>query len=331
MTTLWFAPRGQIVIMNTLSSVNASASLESQFTFVSQETQDSAIKVGVTTLTLDDDVAKVAQSFTADGLYVDKVTAYVGYAGTPTDSIQCKIYSDNLNEPGTLLATSTTYAIASLTNSGATQDFEFKDSDFTQQLRPGSKYWIEFSRTGSTSDANYYTVYYEVSASTVANHALSRYDAAWAVDASGYDLYHVIYAGGVLAKDIKISGGERDVEALKLIGYNEIMDEKRATVIEYTFTAVYQGSAVQALQSGTPSNPVGAYFRIQGGEKASNDRTKKVVAMKLNDGTYTVVCALNDAYVSASDVSLAADGSAEQTFTAKGLASTYYEEDNYAD
>ena len=331
MTTLWFAPKGQIVIMNAISSVNGSASLESQFTFVSQATQDSAIAVGKVTLGGADDVLRVAQSFTADGMYVDKVTGYVGYAGTPTDNIQAKIYSDSSSDPGTLLATSTSYAIASLTQGGAVQDFEFKDSDFTQPLRPGSKYWVEFSRTSSTSDTNYFNVYYKGTASTVADHALSRFDAAWAVDASGYDLYHVVYAGGVLAKDIKISGGERDVEATKLIGYNELLDEKRAPIIEYAFTAVYQGSAVKVLQSGTPTNPVGAYFRAQGGEKSSNDRTKKVVAMILDDGTYTVICALNDAYVTASDISLAADGSAEQTFTAKGLASAYYEEDNYAD
>ena len=335
MTTLWFAPKAKLYIMEAISSVGGSTALEDQFTFVSQVTQDTAAVIGMSTLGAagDDNMLKVGQSFTADGAYVEKITAYVGYNGTPTDTIRCRIHRDDSNKPGTTIVTSSDlYEDGDLTGGGAATTFNFVEEDFNEPLKLGVKYWVVFDRTGSAHDTNNFDVYYKGTASTVASHTLARYDSAWTVDASGYDMYHVVYAGGILAKDVRISGGERDAESLKLIGYNELMDEKRASVIEYALTAVYTSAAISGLLAGAPQTVTGQYYRTTGGEKSSNDRTKKAVMVRLYDGTtYKVFCCLNNAVVTSGDFSLAADGHAEQTITAKGLASEYYEEDNYAD
>ena len=42
-------------------------------------------------------------------------------------------------------------------------------------------------------------------------------------------------------KDIKISGGERDVEAIKFFGFNEYLHKKRATVVEVALTLKLEG------------------------------------------------------------------------------------------
>ncbi len=152
-----------------------------------------------------------------------------------------------------------------------------------------------------------------------------------------------VYTG--MIKDVKISGGERDVEALKLLGYNELLDEKRATIVECTFTTAFQG-AINYIDStksrgteldlfemvaGTKQTVTGAYKRTTLGEKASNDRTTKAVNIQLDDGTYTVDLLLDGAIATSPDFSMAADGHGERTITFKCLASKYYEEDNYAD
>lgn len=152
-----------------------------------------------------------------------------------------------------------------------------------------------------------------------------------------------VYTG--MMKDVRISGGERDAEALKLMGYNELLDEKRATIVECTFTTAYQG-AINYIDSaktrgteldtfemiaGTKQTITGDYKRTTLGEKSSNDRTTKAVNIQLNDGTYTVDLLLDGAVATSVDFSLAADGHAERTVTFKCLASKYYEEDNYAD
>ena len=152
-----------------------------------------------------------------------------------------------------------------------------------------------------------------------------------------------VYTG--IVKDVKISGGERDVEALKLLGYNELLDEKRATIVECTFTTAYQGSVnyVDAsytrstqldpfeMIAGIKQTTAGNYKRSTIGEKSTNDRTRKAVNIQLSDGTYTVDLLLDDAACTSIDFNLAADGHAEQTMTFKTLASKYYEEDNYTD
>jgi len=275
-----------------------------------------------------------AQSFTADAPYVDKVLVKMGKTGSPTDSVVCKIYNNTTSNPGsTLIVTSASVAAADIAANdanGTSETFTFKNTDYSQPLTVGVTYWIVFERTGSTSNSVNYQVHYHAAASMTVSHALSRHNGtSWTADTSGYDLYHIVYAGGVLAKDIKISGGERDIEAVKLIGYNEIREDKRSGVVEVTYTAVYQSGAIHGLAA-TPAESATGYMRSRGGELSATDRNDYAVGIKLVSGAYEVVLLLNNAVVTMTDFSMAADGSAEQTITAKGLASNYYEEDNYA-
>jgi len=148
----------------------------------------------------------------------------------------------------------------------------------------------------------------------------------------------------LIVKDVKVSGGERDIEALKLLGYNELREDKRAGVVEASFTVAYQGSIKfmnSALTRSTNLDPfemvagikqtvTGNYKRSTLGEKATNDRTTKAVNIRLTSGSTTVDLLLDQAICTSIDFNLAADGSAESTLTFKCLASDYYEEDNYA-
>jgi len=159
-----------------------------------------------------------------------------------------------------------------------------------------------------------------------------------------------IYTG--MVKDVRIRGGERDVDTLKLLGFNELLDEKRATIIECTMTMAYQGAILAFNSALTRTDGTGAdadgvmdtaellmgekiavtgdYHRATGGEKSSYDRTKVAVSIKLADGTNTIDICLNNAYCTSREISLAADGHAECTLTFKCLASNYYEEDDFA-
>jgi len=136
------------------------------------------------------------------------------------------------------------------------------------------------------------------------------------------------YSGEV--KDIRITGGDRDVESVKLFGYNEILDERRAVVNEASFTLIHQDVDTGALFMGAKQAVgVTAYNRCIGGEKATNDRAAKAVLLDLTDGVNTTSVLLNAAKFTTRELSLAADGHMEETLTCKCLASTYYEEDDF--
>ena len=138
-------------------------------------------------------------------------------------------------------------------------------------------------------------------------------------------------------KEIAITGGERDLESMKLLGYNESRNLKRSTVVQCTFTVVGgQGNAAAAVDweswgMGVAQAVTGAYYRHIGGEKSSNDRTGYGVLIKWTDGSNNIVMLLNNAYVTNGiELGIAADGSLEQTVTFKCLASEYYYEDDFA-
>jgi len=136
------------------------------------------------------------------------------------------------------------------------------------------------------------------------------------------------YSGEI--KDLRITGGDRDVESVKLFGYNELLDERRAVVNEASFTLIHQDVDTGVFLMGA-KQAVGAtgYNRCTGGEKATNDRASLGVLFKLTDGTNHVVLLLNKAKFTTRELSLAADGHMEETLTCKCLASNYYEEDDY--
>lgn len=140
------------------------------------------------------------------------------------------------------------------------------------------------------------------------------------------------YTGRV--KDVKISGGERDVESIPLLGENtsgyanqEIFQKSVGTLREISMTLIYQDIDISQLGAGTVSTTGSAsgYKRIQGDQ----DLTQKSVLVSFNDGSDYVNVLLNNAYVTKlGDLSIEADGHLEQEITLKCLAKDYYEEDN---
>ena len=149
------------------------------------------------------------------------------------------------------------------------------------------------------------------------------------------------YSG--MVQDVRISGGERDIDAKKTFGYNELTDQKRASIIETSLTIGYQGSIKAFSTSGTRGTNLdtaewfmgvkqtvtGNYKRATGGEKSANDRTTKAVHFKLTNGTNTISILMNNALCTTRELSIAADGHMEETITFKCLASNYYEEDDF--
>lgn len=321
-----YARNAKLLVSSAISSVSGSATLASQQYFVSQATQDTVINVGKSTVTADDDVTEVAQSFTADGPYVGDVTAYAAKVGTPTDNIVCKLYSDSTG-PYELIATSDGLSATDLSETPEAETFTFEFKDYSRGLIVGKKYWIVFDRTGSASDTNYYSISYKGTSSTVADQTLSRSDdnmTSWTNDGDGCDLYHVIYAGEIPITEFKIDTGEVEATVEKRIGYNEVLVDGRSKGAEITFKSPFEGTQLSELISGAAQAVTGNYYRHTFGEKASNDRTTKSLIVKIYDGTNNWVYLMNNAYVTTLDNSSDADSHFEESLTAKSLSSNVY-------
>jgi hypothetical protein len=130
-------------------------------------------------------------------------------------------------------------------------------------------------------------------------------------------------------KDITISGGESDVDLINLFGDNQAMDEKRAALRTAEFTMIYQDEDVTELMYGSGS-AVGTtgFNRVQGSD-AAGCRTKRAILFHLeacDESGEEVNILMNNAYLISGDLSLAGDGSLEQTMNAKCLITDYYEE-----
>ena len=332
MTDLRMSEQCEFRVGPAITNLATDETLESQMVQVSQTTQDTTLNVGKATVT-GDDVEDCAQSFTADCEFLTKISAWAGKGGTPTDKLECKLYDDNSNKPGTLMNTSTTQLGASdLSDTPALESWEFNPAEQTKRMNYGDKYWIVFRRTGSDNDSNYYKINYKDGTSTVANHALARSDGGvWTVDSNGYDLYHIIYVGntGHRAKEVSFSGGERDLEAVKLLGYQEVRNLKRSTVVSCSCTRIFQDMEEFQWWGGTPVDVTGNYHRIISGEKASSDRLAKAVLFHWTDGTNHISILMNNAYMTTGEYSLSADGHVEVTTTIKCLASNFYYEDDF--
>lgn len=134
-------------------------------------------------------------------------------------------------------------------------------------------------------------------------------------------------------KDIEISGAEADVDSVFLFGsdafgrQNALITEEAMSMREFTGTLIFtdQDAAELALSSrvrvGTTS-----YYRVQG----DTPRSKKAILISFTDGTNVVNILLNNAYFTKiGDITLSAEGHAEQEITAKCLAKDYYEEANF--
>ena len=133
-------------------------------------------------------------------------------------------------------------------------------------------------------------------------------------------------------KSISITGGERDLESIPLLGETsgyanqEVVQKSVGSLREISMTLVYKDTDTSIYATGTVAAPAG-YQRIQGDQ----DVTARSVCVSFNDSSDYVNVLLNNAYsVKVGDLKLDADGHAEQEIVFKCSAKDYYEEDNLA-
>jgi len=131
-------------------------------------------------------------------------------------------------------------------------------------------------------------------------------------------------------KEVRISGGERDLEAINTLGIGQLDQQGRPTIIECVLTLVYEDATkTGSMIDGPAITTASGFKRVQAGEHVvASDRVRKSVLVELDDGTNKVYALLNMAYATTREWGLAADGHVEETLTFKTLAQHYYEEDN---
>ena len=135
-------------------------------------------------------------------------------------------------------------------------------------------------------------------------------------------------------KEVKISGAERDLEAINVLGIGQLDQQGRPTIVECTLTLIYDDATKSGqFLAGSIKAVTGTTFnRVTFGEHDASygDRVRKAVLIELDDGTNKVYALLNNSFATTREWSLAADGHVEETLTFKGLAQNYMEEDNIA-
>lgn len=126
-------------------------------------------------------------------------------------------------------------------------------------------------------------------------------------------------------KELTINPGEAGMDVLNVYG-DQLLEESRPELVTAEFTMVFTDVDIWGFSFGTSSAPTG-YTRYIGQDSTGN-RSKKAIVFKLASPTKGTLHALmNNAYITEmGEVTLAADGSAEQTFTAVCKLSDFYVE-----
>lgn len=137
------------------------------------------------------------------------------------------------------------------------------------------------------------------------------------------------YSGRV--KSVEISGAEADTETVYLFGsdangrQNTEIEEQNMTDREFSGTLVYQDNKMAALSNGGTTT-IGAtgYTRTQG----DGVRYTRALLLKFTDsaGTALNVVMNNARFTNVGDISLDAEGHAEQEIKVKCSAKDYFEE-----
>jgi hypothetical protein len=129
-------------------------------------------------------------------------------------------------------------------------------------------------------------------------------------------------------KDLTINPGEAAVDVLNVFS-TQLVEESRPTLVTADFTMIYSDIDLFKLSMGTIGTFTG-YERFQGTD-ATGLKTKKAIAFQLAAtaiGTCNIL--MNNAYITnQGEVSIAADGTGEQTFSAACLNTDFYVEDSY--
>jgi hypothetical protein len=134
-------------------------------------------------------------------------------------------------------------------------------------------------------------------------------------------------------KDWKITGGERDLEVIKMLGYTEQANYKRATPFEMSGTLLFRDVDVWQFACGTGSTgnvggatetytPIANAKRVHFGEKQTNDRVPQAVYLIgfTASGNYIAFLMNGAVITTVGDVTVNADDAIEQSITFKCLA-----------
>lgn len=149
---------------------------------------------------------------------------------------------------------------------------------------------------------------------------------------SGTDLWAQVtgtdYSGE--CKELSINPGEHGVDVLNVYG-DQLVEESRPEMVKADFTMVLTDVDVWSESFATAGSAPSGYIRYQGTD-ATGARTKKAIVFQGSTSTFGTIHALmNNSYITAmGEISLAADGSAEQTFSAACLINDYYVESKTA-
>lgn len=132
-------------------------------------------------------------------------------------------------------------------------------------------------------------------------------------------------------KNIEISGAESDTETVYLFGVdtngrqNAEKEDQNTTDREFSGTLIYVDEDAMELATGTATS-VGAtgFSRVQG----DGTKTDKCMIVKFVDSSGDTLYSImnNLSFTKLGDISLDAEGHAEQEISAKCLAKDYYEE-----
>ncbi len=113
-----------------------------------QTTIDTAFDIGTNSS------QKQAQSFKPSiSAKIGRVNLVVSRSASPSDNIQCDIFSDSSGSPGALLQSADSTIAAASVNGAVT--FNFTSGVW---LISGQTYWIVLSRTGALDDDNFYSI-----------------------------------------------------------------------------------------------------------------------------------------------------------------------------
>ena len=148
---------------------------------------------------------------------------------------------------------------------------------------------------------------------------------AQATAASGYVMTN-------FCKDLKIAPGESAVDPLNVFG-TQLLEEKRPNLVTADFTIVFTNiDSWASTNTWSTAAPAAGYTRYVGVDSTGN-KTKRCIGFSLQqtgtNGQGTVNALMNNAVITGQgDLSVAADGSAEQTLSAACQLTDFYVEDN---
>ena len=131
-------------------------------------------------------------------------------------------------------------------------------------------------------------------------------------------------------KDLSINTGEAGADVLNVFG-TQLLEESRPEVVTADFTMVMDNiDTFASLLTWSTVAASSGYTRVQGGDY-TGARTRRALGFQVaQTGVGTMNVLMNNALITdQGELSLAADGSGEQTFGAACLISDFYIEDNF--